>query len=217
MRAAKKPKPPKKAPVSREATKRETREALVAAALSLFAEQGLDVPSLDAICDRAGYTRGAFYVHFKTREDILVAVMDHVGESFLASMFATAGAIPTGGKRFHFAVERFAQAVASGAYPLMSTSSKGPLVRPHQLLDACARSPAVRERYRHLVELSVASVAQLVAADQHDGDLRPDVDASSVASMALALIIGAQTMSELGLPLDPGRIGAAVERLLARA
>ena len=65
----------------------ESRAALVQAAFELFAEQGLDVPSLDAICDRAGYTRGAFYVHFKTREDTIVAVMDQVGAVFFASMF----------------------------------------------------------------------------------------------------------------------------------
>jgi len=43
----------------------------------------LDTPSLDDICDRAGFTRGAFYVHFADREALLVAVMDHVGESFV--------------------------------------------------------------------------------------------------------------------------------------
>jgi TetR/AcrR family transcriptional repressor of nem operon len=201
---------------TRDDAKQQTRAALVNAALELFAEQGLDIPSLDAICDRAGYTRGAFYVHFKTREDILVAVMDQVGESFLTSMFANMPDLGKG-RRLHHAVGRFVDSVASGTYPLMATSGKGPLVRPHQLLDACARSPIVRERYRDLVKLSVGAVAGLVKSDQDEGDVRGDVDPETVATMALALVIGAQTMNDLGLSLDPARLASAIEHMLARA
>jgi TetR/AcrR family transcriptional repressor of nem operon len=209
---------------NRDDAKQQTRAALVSAALELFAEQGLDVPSLDAICDRAGYTRGAFYVHFKTREDILVAVMDQVGEAFLAGVFAQMpelaggvgpGAAPKGG-RLHQAVRRFVDAIGSGAYPLMATEGKGPLVRPHQLLDACARSSIVRERYRDLVQLSIGAVAGLVQGDQADGVVRADVDPATVATMALALTIGAQTMNDLGITLDPAQLASAVEHMLAR-
>ena len=210
-------------PVSRDDTKQQTRAALVQAALELFAEQGLDVPSLDAICDRAGFTRGAFYVHFKTREDILIAVMEQVGAVFLASVFEGLGADgpatrsaspPPQRKRLHHAVKRFVEAVSSGAYPLISSSGRGPLVRPHQLLDACARSPVVRERYRELVQMSVSVVSGLVHADQQDGDVRTDVAPDAVASMALALIIGAQTMADVGLTLDAAVLGHTIEKLL---
>jgi AcrR family transcriptional regulator len=47
--------------------KQGSREALVRAAEDLFIAHGFDEPSLSAICERAGYTRGVFYVHFKTR------------------------------------------------------------------------------------------------------------------------------------------------------
>ena len=212
---------------TRDDAKQQTRAALVEAALELFAEQGLDVPSLDAICDRAGYTRGAFYVHFKTREDILVAVMDLVGARFLAGMFeglsadaAAAATEAAGGKtrarRLHHAMRRFVEMVGSGAYPLMATAGKGPLVRPHQLLDACARSPVVRERYRELVQMSLGAVAGLVRGDQEDGEVRKDVPAETVASMALALVIGAQTMADLGMPLDAGTLAAAIEKMLGK-
>ena len=212
--------------VTRHDAKQQTRAALVQAALELFGEQGLDVPSLDAICDRAGYTRGAFYVHFKTREDILVAVMDQVGALFLARMFeglnadaaaATAATVgKTRARRLHHAMRRFVDMAGSGAYPLMATTGNGPLVRPHQLLDACARSAAVRERYRELVGLSLGAVAGLVRTDQEDGEVRKDVEPETVASMALALVIGAQTMADLGMPLDAGALAGGIEKLLAR-
>lgn len=215
------------AAATRDDAKQQTRAALVRAALELFGEQGLDVPSLDAICDRAGYTRGAFYVHFKTREDILVAVMDHVGALFLASMFdglsagaASAATESAGGKRnarrVHHAVRRFVEMVGSGAYPLMATAGKGPLVRPHQLLDACARSSVVRERYRELVQMSLGAIAGLVRGDQDDGEIRTDIAPEMVASMAMALVVGAQTMADLGMPFDAGALGAGIEKMLAK-
>src|SRR5882672_9036667 len=77
---------------SRDDAKRETREALIAAGVSIFTEQGLDTPSLDAICARAGYTRGAFYVHFKDRDEFIKVVMLETLEGFMNAMIATGDA-----------------------------------------------------------------------------------------------------------------------------
>jgi len=207
------------AALGRDTAKRQTREALIAAALELFAEEGLDAPSLDAICDRAGFTRGAFYVHFPDRDALLVAVMEKVGEAFLAGVFEhlARSSGPEAGARqpsaLAAAAERFVAAIKAGAYPLMpppgvdplraGSPRGGPQVRPHQLLDACARSPVVRERYRALVEASVAQVAELARADQAAGAVRAELEPRQVGTALLAAIIGAQTMAELGVSIDP--------------
>jgi hypothetical protein len=39
--------------------------------------------------EHAGFTRDAFYVHFKDRDDFLVAVMDQVGSEYLKAVLAT--------------------------------------------------------------------------------------------------------------------------------
>jgi len=41
-----------------------TRQKLLDAAGLVFAEEGLDAASVEAICERAGFTRGAFYSNF---------------------------------------------------------------------------------------------------------------------------------------------------------
>src|SRR6266545_6764537 len=76
----------------REQAKQETREALILAALSEFSERGLSAPSLDAICARAGYTRGAFYVHFADRDELIAAVMEKVTGVLLDALIATGDA-----------------------------------------------------------------------------------------------------------------------------
>ena len=53
-----------------------TRAQLIAAAADLFAEQGTTNVSIGAICERAGFTRGAFYSNFKTVDDVFFALYE---------------------------------------------------------------------------------------------------------------------------------------------
>lgn len=195
-------------PRSRDEAKRETRDALIRAGMALFGEEGLDGPSLDAICARAGRTRGAFYVHFRDRDDFLQAVMEHVGVAFLDTVLAPG----RGGVGLEATVRRFLESVATGAYPLTRPGG----VRPHQLLDACARSPAIRDRYVALVMDSVGRVREVVKAGQGTGALRADVDPEQVAGVLLAAVIGAQTMLELRVPMDFARAAETVLALLRK-
>ena len=175
-----------------------TREALIAAGTALFAEQGLDAPSLDAICERAGYTRGAFYVHFADRDDLLVAVMDRVGAAYLDAVLppSSGGAVPV---TFEEIVRRFLLSVQTGIYPLLGRPGG---VRPHQLVDACVRNPTIRARYVALVRTSIERLAHAVGDGQTRARVRQDIDAEQIATVLLAAIIGGQTMLELGVPID---------------
>jgi TetR/AcrR family transcriptional regulator, transcriptional repressor for nem operon len=200
-----------KTPKSRDETKKETREALIRAGLAAFQEDGLDA-SLDDICDRAGFTRGAFYVHFADREALLVAVMEHVGEAFLSSVFAGMG----GGDAVSLrtVAERFVDSVKAGTYPLMPPRGKKPMVSMQQLLAACAHSKQVRERYRGLVEVSIGAVQALAINDQQTDTVRSDVAPAVIGQLMLAIIIGAQTMGELGVVVDPEALTRAMLKMI---
>jgi AcrR family transcriptional regulator len=60
----------------------DTREAIRTVALELFAEQGYGKTSLREISERLGVTKAAVYYHFKTKEEILVSLI----EDFLAQV-----------------------------------------------------------------------------------------------------------------------------------
>jgi AcrR family transcriptional regulator len=207
MAAKKRAAPSKTTKKGRRATKEETRDALIASGMALFAKRGLDGPSLDDICAHAGLTRGAFYVHFADRDDFLLAVMDRVGVQIIDEMLAQ------GSGGFAAAVERFVAASASGRYPLMPEGG----IRPYQLLDACARSPVLRDRYVSLVKMSIARVSELVKEGQDLGMLRKDIESANAATLALALIVGAQTLADLGMPMSLEVLAPEVVRLLAAA
>jgi AcrR family transcriptional regulator len=69
----------RKAPHSRsrqEARTAATRQRLLAAAETVFARDGFEAARLEDIAALAGYTRGAFYANFDSKEDIFVALLE---------------------------------------------------------------------------------------------------------------------------------------------
>lgn len=62
------------APLTREARKEQTREAIVAAATKLFASSGIEATSLDRIASEIGLTKGAIYSTFASKDELVEAV-----------------------------------------------------------------------------------------------------------------------------------------------
>ncbi|ORV81112.1 TetR/AcrR family transcriptional regulator [Mycolicibacterium iranicum] len=61
---------------TRERRLEHTRSVLLDAAEEVFAEKGFTPATLDDIAHSAGYTKGAIYKHFATKEDLFLAVSD---------------------------------------------------------------------------------------------------------------------------------------------
>lgn len=53
-----------------------TRGRLIRAAEKIFARDGFDAAKLEEIAAEAGYTRGAFYANFKSKEDLFLALLE---------------------------------------------------------------------------------------------------------------------------------------------
>jgi AcrR family transcriptional regulator len=53
-----------------------TREDLVEAAREVFLRRGFHAASLDEIAEEAGYTKGAVYSNFRSKDELFVAVLD---------------------------------------------------------------------------------------------------------------------------------------------
>jgi AcrR family transcriptional regulator len=61
---------------TRERRLEHTRSLLIDAAEEVFGEKGFLAATLDDIARAAGYTKGAIYKHFSTKEDLFLAVSD---------------------------------------------------------------------------------------------------------------------------------------------
>ncbi|GAB3057603.1 TetR/AcrR family transcriptional regulator [Intrasporangium mesophilum] len=65
------------------ARRRATRERLLDAASEVFAERGFHGASVEDICDRAGFTRGAFYSNFSSKDDLVVELSTRQSEALV--------------------------------------------------------------------------------------------------------------------------------------
>ncbi|MBZ4017474.1 TetR/AcrR family transcriptional regulator [Streptomyces purpurogeneiscleroticus] len=61
----------------------QTRQRLLDAALEVFAEEGFGRSTVDQVCERAGYTRGAFYSNFTSLDELFLAMWEQRSAAML--------------------------------------------------------------------------------------------------------------------------------------
>ena len=180
----------------------ETKAALVAAAARLFLRDGLDVPSLDAICEEAGKTRGAFYVHFRSREDLVAAVVELALTELLDRIVRPDQDLTA-------IVRSFVAALSAGALPL------SPEMRFSQVLEASVRSPELRVRFLAMLLIAKGRIADAVERSIASGSVDASRDPHAVAEMLLAIVLGVQAAAQLGAPYDAASVEREVLAMLA--
>jgi AcrR family transcriptional regulator len=75
------PRSPKR--LTREEKRAETRRRLLEAAATVFIRRGFQGASVEEICEEAGFTRGAFYSNFESKEQMFVELLqDRVYDEF---------------------------------------------------------------------------------------------------------------------------------------
>ena len=71
---------------TRAVSQAQTRDKLIAAAQELFTQHGLNGTSIDKIVAKAGFSKGAFYSNFNSKEDLMLSLLrkhkDDTFESF---------------------------------------------------------------------------------------------------------------------------------------
>jgi len=159
-----------------------TRAAIRDAANRLFLKQGVDKTTVDAICAAAGVSKGAFYLYFHRKEDLLLEYglrrLRRIRE-----MLPDLIAYPT----FHDALNKILDEVVRGkgwgrevtgrALLEMGTSAERlPIEAPHKLIQP-------------LIELGQAR-----------GEIRRDLPSDALAHFVLRSILGA--LRDWGLGAD---------------
>jgi AcrR family transcriptional regulator len=64
------------APKTRKEKQAHTRFCLMESAAKVFARRGLQQASIDEVAGDAGFTKGAFYANFKSKEELFLAMLD---------------------------------------------------------------------------------------------------------------------------------------------
>jgi TetR/AcrR family transcriptional regulator, transcriptional repressor for nem operon len=194
-------------PLTRHEKKEDTREALIAAATMELAEKGIEAASLNAICDRAGFTRGAFYFHFKDRDDLVAAVVERLIGGFQNEVIAT-----DSNEDLTTTIGRYVSAVIGGSPTTVGTNKW----QFHHTLAACWGSPKIRARYLALQKRAVERITTAAVKGQQARTVRDDVPAQALAEILLVLTLGIAAALEIKMPVDLGTGGAALVKLVSR-
>ena len=62
------------------------KQLIMEKALELFAKQGFEATSVQQITDHCGISKGAFYLSFKSKDELIVALIDHFMRAFTANI-----------------------------------------------------------------------------------------------------------------------------------
>lgn len=74
--------------------RQETRNRLIDAGITIIAEHGIGGCTVEQICDEAGYTRGAFYSNFESKDELCAAILHDRRDAVIAATRTTADAMP---------------------------------------------------------------------------------------------------------------------------
>lgn len=167
--------------LTRADTQAETRRRLIAAAADAFARSGYRGAKLDEIAREAGFTVGAIYSNFRTKQELFLAVLEeHVG----ARIDEVAGALAAASTSEQ-AIELTA---ADTARHLREDPTWFPLFVEYW--SEATRDPVVRERFADYQRTTHRRLAELIEgwAAEHDREL--PLSAADLAIVAKALTNG---------------------------
>jgi AcrR family transcriptional regulator len=94
-------------PIDRFEQRKLTRAKLIEAALDLFSTTGYEHATVDDISHAAGYSKGAYYFHFSTKDDILLELLRMWTDGRSAALDAAEGAGPMSGAELRETIEAF--------------------------------------------------------------------------------------------------------------
>ena len=123
---------------TRERRLEHTRSLLLDAAEDVFAEKGFTAATLDDIAHAAGYTKGAIYKHFATKEDLFLAVSDRYWRRYFDNFAEVMSSGQVGAHELDEIAERWRQ--------LSHDRGAEHAALGHEFTLYLVRNPDVRER-----------------------------------------------------------------------
>jgi len=178
------------------------RQQILEAALACFAEDGFHQTGMADIVKRSGLSHGAVYLYFQSKDDLIEALADdrHRREAVLNSVAQGSGD-PIDGLH-----------ALSRAYAQWLTDPAGEArrrVSVHGWAEAL-RNRRVRTSVVEGIAMPRALIVALVERGQHDGLIKPDLEADAIARMLVAIFQGFVLQKSWGEDFDVEACMAAV-------
>jgi AcrR family transcriptional regulator len=160
----------------------DAREALLEAALEVFAERGFRDSSVDEIAERAGYSKGAVYWHFSSKDDLFFALLEERIDRPWNDHFAI---LESSTPDQDMALE------ASRRLADFLRGEKALLLLEHEYWSLAIRDPKLRERYsKRQARLRAGLAKAIVARLEHLGAPPLTGSPEDLATAFISLVYG---------------------------
>ena len=171
----------------------ETRRRLLDAAFRVCAQRGIQGSSVEAIAEAAGYTKGAVYSNFGSKDDLLVALFEERIEGFAEGLVEAIGG------------DDVDVPAASGSFVgAAATRHRAHFVLLCEFWSYAARDPAVRRRFAAGRRRYRALLTEIVEGEAKRFGVTLPVPAADVAAGVLALSLGLVLEGLVDRQVDPG-------------
>jgi len=198
-------------PLTPERRRQQTRDHLLEAAARVFGERGYHGASLDDIAAAAGFTKGAVYSNFKSKEDLFLALLESRFASELEDLKAVLAQSEVG------ADDRLSDFVTLIVEQPNDPArvTWGTLYEEFHLY--ARRNPEARARLAELDRRDVASVAEILRTERVRLHLDPATSPEDAARITLALTRGIAMMQTTDPDAIDQRFLESMLEFLARA
>jgi AcrR family transcriptional regulator len=198
-------------PLTPERRRQQTRDHLLEAAARVFGERGYHGASLDDIAAAAGFTKGAVYSNFKSKEDLFLALLESRFASELEDLKAVLAQSEVG------ADDRLSDFVTLIVEQPNDPArvTWGTLYEEFHLY--ARRNPEARARLAELDRRDVASVAEILRTERGRLNLDPATSPEDAARITLALTRGVAMMQTTDPDAIDQRFLESMLEFLARA
>src|SRR6266542_1948697 len=169
-------------PLTPERRRAMTREHLLEAAAMVFARDGFQGSSLDVIASTAGFTKGAVYSNFKSKDDLFLAVLE---DRFERGRAVIRGALDASDAR---SPEKWKALVASAVREAWWDDSWTMLFLEFVLY--AARNPQARSKLAAWTRHSLSQVEQFLADEAEAADTPPGYPPADLAMISVSLFDG---------------------------
>lgn len=164
----------------------ETRRRILDTAASSFADRGYVGTSLNELIKATGLAKGGFYFHFASKEALALACLQDRQEQWIGKVMGAA-----------MQHDRAVDQLSSIPFTLCDVYEQDPSFRcvGKLSMELMENFPELAPQVRPAMTAWVRLTSELIRRAQSEGDVRPELDADTVAEVAVAGVVGVQEMA----------------------
>lgn len=174
-------------PLTPERRRQQTRETLIEAAAQVFAERGFQGASLDEVAAVAGFTKGAVYSNFKSKDDLFLAVLESRFDRNLAALHATLDAAKGEPDEHLFDFIDYLR-------PQFGTGDDEWGALYYEFCLYARRNPEVKAKLAAFQRADVSAVARIIENEHTRHGIEADEPDEHLARIVVALVNGLSSM-----------------------